>query len=61
MDKARTVRRLREAGLTDIEICARLELPLKKGYPSSSFIDIEASRSMLPKTLKNCFLPLVGE
>jgi hypothetical protein len=37
MDKARTVRRLREAGLSDLEICARLELALEKGHPGKHF------------------------
>jgi ParB/RepB/Spo0J family partition protein len=37
MDKARTVRRLRESGIPELEICARLELALEKGYTGWMF------------------------
>jgi ParB/RepB/Spo0J family partition protein len=53
MDKARSVRRLREAGHSDLEICARLELALEKGYPGKQFHRYRSFEEYVPDDVKN--------
>ena len=52
MDKARSVRRLREAGHSDLEICARLELKLEKGYPGRMFHNYRSFEDYVPDNVK---------
>jgi ParB/RepB/Spo0J family partition protein len=53
MDKARSVRRLREAGHSDLQICARLELKLEKGYPGKHFHRYRSFEQYVPDDVKN--------
>jgi len=60
MDKARSVRRLREAGVSDLEICARLELPLKEGYPGTDFHRYRSFEENVPEDVKDLLSPTSG-
>ena len=60
MDKARSVRRLREATYSDLEICARLELRLEKGYPGSHFHRLRSFEEHVTEEVKELLSPTSG-
>jgi len=61
MDKARSVRRLKEQGIPPLEICARLELPLDKGSPGGMYRFYRDFEDYVPDDVKEILSQLVAK